>query len=463
MIVGLLMFIGWYWYQNQSSEIIDFNYHQQTISSSQAELHFQFRTKVTPQSFKEGLQLNPDRSGEIRWEDEFNVFFTPHIPFPYGQRIKVTLANLRGDQDELIEQSYESFFDTLPYRLAYIGSIPEENRRLVIYQISSQHKQILTPKDWFVIDFLVHPHGKKIVFSATLRKDIEKTPKIHWSFLKQIYEIDLSTQQIQLLADHQNYLNYKMSFDYEHNLLLERAHTNEEGIITEVEIWKKKPKSTTWEIFEETLQLEPPVLVSPTTPEVLITEQQTIYLYHRKSGKETLLGNFDQSYGFTERGSHLLFSDASQHEERIKHNDLTVIDLVKRTRKNYLKNVGRLNIPQMNPRQTDIYFLLNKTSDSFEFNTPFHLYTLALQSGTYETITRNPNWSDEYFDLSQDGEMIILERLPANKGRNFGPELRETLEFPEIEIEGFHLWTYEIRSKTLSDLSIEGRFAQWLP
>ncbi|WP_071189460.1 hypothetical protein [Trichormus sp. NMC-1] len=155
--------------------------------------------------------------GKISWAGR-RLVYTLVTPAPYGTNYQVSLQGARDkfSEAEGKNREMEPFtgnFSTRNRALLYIGVNPEEQGKLVLYNLTQEQKKLLTPKDLIVMDFEPFPDGDKILFSARSSKSSDLLSSQLYTVTTGISsKTDEQPQppgKIDLILDNKDYQNLK--------------------------------------------------------------------------------------------------------------------------------------------------------------------------------------------------------------------------------------------------------------
>ncbi|MFZ4557969.1 MAG: hypothetical protein ACOYN8_16515 [Pseudanabaena sp.] len=170
--IAILLWIG----DRTAPQVRDFSWQGQRIDANDISFVMSFNRPMDRESVEKNLKFEPPLAGKISWSSR-RMSYTPLSPATYGKSYSVKLENAydrfanesskSGQSSPKIAISpFVGNFTTPIPRFAYIGSIGEEQGRLVLYDVPSKQKRILTPANLAVTDFRIYPDRQKILFGA---------------------------------------------------------------------------------------------------------------------------------------------------------------------------------------------------------------------------------------------------------------------------------------------------------
>ncbi|MEB3293995.1 MAG: hypothetical protein VKJ24_12625, partial [Synechococcales bacterium] len=153
----------------QAPQVREFSWQDRQVGARDAAFVLRFSRPMDQASVVNSLKIQPSLPGRISWAGR-RMVYTLDRPAPYGQRFSLRVENARdrflaGDTHHQMPP-FTAQFQTRDRQFAYIGADGDEVGRLVLYNLSSNKKQILTPPNLTVFNFEFYPLGDRILFSA---------------------------------------------------------------------------------------------------------------------------------------------------------------------------------------------------------------------------------------------------------------------------------------------------------
>ncbi|MBV9385592.1 MAG: hypothetical protein JOZ78_04090, partial [Chroococcidiopsidaceae cyanobacterium CP_BM_ER_R8_30] len=175
LMLGLSLLIGLLLWQGSAvrPHVEHFSWQDKQVGAEDTAFTMTFSRPMDTKSVAENLHIDPPLPGKFSWAGR-RMVYTLLSPAPYDTPYTVKLQNA---EDRFTEegannrqlQPFVGHFKSRDRAFAYIGATGEEQGRLVLYNLTHQQKQLLTPQDSVVVDFKPYPTGEKILFSATQR------------------------------------------------------------------------------------------------------------------------------------------------------------------------------------------------------------------------------------------------------------------------------------------------------
>lgn len=233
-----------------------FSWQDREVGAEDRAFILTFSRPMNLESVEANLRISPPLRGKISWAGR-RMAYTLKQPAAYGNLFEVRLAGARdrytatrGSQPTL--QPFVGRFRTRDRVFAYIGVEGESEGQLILYNLTQQQQQILTPREWVIFDFKAYPQGDRILFSAASRSAYRQG-----QLDTQLYTVttglgpsssDPSTQpsgqpagQIELVLDNRNYQNLKFDLSPDgQKILVQRVNRRNPS---ELGLWLLGPET----------------------------------------------------------------------------------------------------------------------------------------------------------------------------------------------------------------------------
>lgn len=167
LALGLLILSG----DHATARVRDFTWQDRQVGAEDQAFLLTFSRPMDVASVEQNLTLDPPLPGKVSWAGR-RMAYTLTEPLPYGESFSVSL---RGARDRYAAtaagssrfEPFQSQFETRPRAFLYIGAEGDEANRLVLADLGSQERTILTPKNLSVMAFKPYPLGDRVLFSAS--------------------------------------------------------------------------------------------------------------------------------------------------------------------------------------------------------------------------------------------------------------------------------------------------------
>ncbi len=206
----------------------EFSWQGRVLGSQDIAFVMTFNRPMNQASVENNLRINPPVPGKFSWAGR-RMAYTPFEPVPYGQEYQLTLAGARdqasqeeylaGDKAKGVIRPFTGSFRSRDRLFAYIGVRGEEAGRLILFNLSSGQKTILTPPQLVVADFQAYPNADRILFAATPQTQINQKGINYqlYTVTTGVYFPDSdgsdrpapAAGKIELILDNQGYSNLK--------------------------------------------------------------------------------------------------------------------------------------------------------------------------------------------------------------------------------------------------------------
>ncbi|NJN01411.1 MAG: hypothetical protein HC873_07855 [Leptolyngbyaceae cyanobacterium SL_1_1] len=164
--IVLLLLIG----DRAAARVRSFSWAERQVSAEDVAFLLTFSRPMDHTSVEANLKITPPLSGKFSWAGR-RMAYTLDVPIPYGESFKIALSKA---SDRFIQTAkpaqflpFQEQFQSRDRAFIYLGVAGEEQGRLVLFNLTQQARQILTPSNLVVIDFEPYPLGDRILFSAT--------------------------------------------------------------------------------------------------------------------------------------------------------------------------------------------------------------------------------------------------------------------------------------------------------
>ena len=157
------------------------------------------------------------------------MVYTLLTPAPYGTNYQVKLEKgqdkySQAEGKNRVMQPFTGSFSTRNRVILYIGSAAEIQGQLVLYNLTQEHKKVLTPKDLIVMDFEPFPNGEKILFSARSAKNPDllsaQLYTVSTGISSQIGTEIAAAGKVDLILDNKEYQNLKFDLSADGKIIV---------------------------------------------------------------------------------------------------------------------------------------------------------------------------------------------------------------------------------------------------
>jgi len=192
------------WYKAKA-RVKEFSWAQEEISASDRAFMLEFSRPMNQESVENNLKIQPKLAGKFSWSGK-RMAYTLEQPAPYGTEYTLILNGAKDRLGSAIKPLAETF-RTRDRVFVYLGAKGEEKGRLISYNLTRQHKEILTPPHLVVNKFVSYPKRDRILFSAISQEDWQQG-----KLEQQLYTVTtgnnsdaIPSGKIQLVLDNKTY------------------------------------------------------------------------------------------------------------------------------------------------------------------------------------------------------------------------------------------------------------------
>lgn len=166
LLIGLLILQG----DVVKPSVRNFSWENKKIGADEVSFSLTFSRPMDVKSVEENLEIEPPLAGKFSWAGR-RMVYTLLTPPPYGTDYQVQLQQAKDKfatnaGSKKVIQPFIGKFTSRDRVIAYIGADAENQGQLVLYNLTQQQKQILTPKNLVITEFKPYPNREKILFTA---------------------------------------------------------------------------------------------------------------------------------------------------------------------------------------------------------------------------------------------------------------------------------------------------------
>ncbi len=436
VLIGILLLSG----DRSMPRIRDFSWQNKQIGADDNAFVMTFSRPMDHKSVEENLRIEPTlphSPGKISWSGR-RMAYTLNSPAPYGSQFQVSLSDARdaftkNGSNRATIAPFKASFRTRDRVFAYIGAEGDQAGRLVLFNLTTQDKKILTPQNLTVMDFKPYSTGDKILFSAiddaAKRSDqavVEQklytvTTGVQIDAPKQFDQTqDAPTSspaqpgQVALVLDNQDYQNLKFDLSADGQVIVVQRLNR-----------RDPADSGTWMIrgnaAPQALGNKQPAgdfLITPDSDSVAIAQGQGLAIVPLTPQAEAL--DFLPKFGTV-----LSFSPDGTTAAMVKFNtDYTrsLFIVSQGVQKEVLKITGSILSAQFDPTKQILYCLLTNLTPGNTYQEQPYLATIDLaaalkgepQERTMRPIVLLPMQREILMSLAPDGRALIFDQTRAD-------------------------------------------------
>lgn len=475
LLIGILLWVG----KQNAPRVRDFSWQDRNIGADDTAFLISFSRPMNHASVEEQLQITPPLSGKVSWAGR-RMAYTLKRPAPYGTAYEL---QLQGGTDYLNrEPALNPFlgrFRTRDRGFAYIGVQGEEAGRLILYNLTRQQKQVLTPENLVVMDFKPYPLSDRLLFSAT-----ERANQAQGLLEQKLYTVTTGITvnpppqvsatpddqplvappakpagEVQLVLDSQDYQNLKFDLSADGRIIVVQR------------VNRKDPADFgPWILYEgkspEPLKGEPggDFLITPDSNSLAISQGQGLAILPLEPNAKPL--DFLPKFGVV-----LTFSRDGSLAAMVKFNTDRTRSLFlvssQGTQKELLRTQGSILNAQFDPTRQVLYCLLTNLVIAGDlYREKPYLAAIDLKTNQLNPLLELPEQRDIQMSLAPDGIGILFDQTSSTDA---GPPetIQRTQDGKAIENSKLWLLPLDLEKPTaalqLEALPLNGMHPRWLP
>lgn len=416
VLIGLLLWNG----DHSAPRVREFSWQNQRVGAEDTAFMFTFSRPMDHTSVESNLKVEPPLPGKISWAGR-RMAYTLTIPAPYGTEYQVQLQGARDrftaeGENRATLQPFLGQFRTRDRAFAYIGVEGEEAGRLILYNLTQQQKQVLTPKNLVVMDFKPYPERDRLLFSATNR-DAQRSGVLD----QKLYTVttgipadssisgnaqSVRAAQVKLVLDSKDYQNLK--FDL----------SRDGKIIVVQRVNQKNPADFgIWMIREgeqpQALKTQPggDFLITPDSRALAFAQGQGLAILPLQAEAEPLdfLPKFGMVLTFTADGS-----AAAMVKFNTDYTRSLFLVTNQGTQKEILRTPGSILSAQFDARKKVLYCLLTELIPGAGYRERPYLVAIDLKTTKAQPLLRLPDGQrDIQMSLAPDGLGFLFDQTVA--------------------------------------------------
>ncbi|WP_009632483.1 Ig-like domain-containing protein [Synechocystis sp. PCC 7509] len=429
-VLGLLTALVLFQGDAIAPRVRDFSWQNKRIGVEDTAFYLNFSRPMDTKSVEANLQIDPTLPGKISWAGR-KMAYTLLSPPAYGTSYQVKLNGALDRFSKTNTNSIQSFtgaFTSRDRAFAYLGVEGEEQGKLVLYNLTTQQKTILTPKDLVVGDFQPYPTGNKILFSATERaSDRSSLP------LAQLYTVTTGISpepksknnpplgRVELVLDSKDYQNLKFDLSADgKTILVQRVNQKNPG---DFGLWILPSSNDNTLPKAQLLKSQPggDFLITPDSKSVAVAQGQGVAilpLITQATKPLDFLPKFGMVLEFSPDGSQAAMirfnSDYTRSLFLVNNQGL---------QKELLRTTGSINSCIFHPVLSNLYCMLTQLIEGEVYQEQPYLAAIDLNSGKQTPLIVMPEQRDVQISLSPDGLALLLDQIVTSAAPNTSPQI----------------------------------------
>lgn len=470
-IVGLVITGGY-----TPPKVRSFTWDNQQIGAQDRAFIMTFSRPMDKESVQANLKIDPPLPGKVSWAGR-RMAYTLEKPVAYGNRFELTLRNARDTLTPIGERKrtlhpFISRFRSFDRIFAYIGVEGEENGRLVLYNLTQQEKQTLTPPELIVTDFKPYRNREQILFAASSRLQKDQA-----AIEQQIYRVTTGVTQdensaasepgqLDLLIDNQEYQNLKFDLTPDGKTIvvqrINRQNPSDSGL------WILKAGESLQRLESEAVG---DFVMTPDSKAIAVTQGQGVALLPLSANQTQkpepldFLPKFGRILSFAADGSAAALVKFNTNYTR----SLFVVTNTG-TEKKLLDTSGSIYTCQFSADPNLLYCLLSELIPGQTYQELPYIAAIDLESEKKVAMLALPEQRDTQISLSPDAIALLFDQavidpqgtnaigLRTNEGQEISSSLLWLLPLPDLDT-----LTNQSDVPQTEELPFRGFRPQWLP
>ena len=457
-----------------------FTWENQQIGAEDLSFSLTFSRPMDSKSIEENLKIDPPLAGKTSWAGR-RMVYTLLTPAPYGTNYQVKLEKgqdkySQAEGKNRVMQPFTCNFSTRNRVILYIGSAAEIQGQLVLYNLTQEHKKVLTPKDLIVMDFEPFPNGEKILFSARSAKNPDllsaQLYTVSTGISSQIGTEIAAAGKVDLILDNKEYQNLKFDLSADGKIIvIQRGKRDNPG---DFALWylSTSNDNSAEKPTPKRLQGQPggDFLITPDSKAVAVSQGQGTAIVSLDGDSNKPL-DFLPQFGLVQA-----FSKDGSQAAMVKFNTDYTRDLFLVTnqgvQKQLLKTTGSILNCQFDSASPSLYCLVTQLISKEQYIEQPYLVSIDLKTGKQKPLLLlPPAQRNVQTSLAPDGLGFLFDQV-VPIANNTTPLPANTLKTDDGEpIASSSLWLMPmlpIADNTNIDIKPEqlplmGFHPHWLP
>lgn len=430
LLIGVLLLSG----GRTAPRIRDFSWQGKQIGAEDTAFLLTFSRPMNHASVENNLRIEPPLAGKFSWAGR-RMAYTLEAPAPYGTEFQLQLQGARdrfsqANDNQTQMPPFEGLFQSRDRAFVYLGIEGEETGRLVLYNLTQQSKQLLTPANLVVMDFEPYPEGDRILFSASDREaqaqgmldqrlysvttgitvqapaqspfERQADPPVTAANPQPMGVID----EILDSKDYQN-LKFDLSPDGE-TIIVQRVNRSNPA---DFGLWQVKANQP-----PQALQTEPggDFLIAPDSQALAMAQGQGMAILPLESGADPLdfLPKFGMILSFARDGSAAAMVKFNTDPNNPTRSLFIVTN--QGTEKELLQTNGSILNAQFDPTNQILYCLLTTRIEGDDYLEQPYLSAVNLETAERTDLLKLPIQRDIQMSLAPDGLGILFDQVVAS-------------------------------------------------
>jgi hypothetical protein len=199
LVLGLLLV----WGDRTQPQVRNFSWAQESVGAEDTAFTLTFNRPMNWESVSKQIQISPELPGKTSWSGR-RLAYTLTQPIAYGRSFQLNLDGATAASGGTA-MPFSTQFKSRDLAFAYLGINGDEAGRIILYNLTQNQKQILTPANLLVQHFKAYPKGDRILFTATDRTAAPPSELNSKLYKTTTGLADTKLGQVDLVLDNQDY------------------------------------------------------------------------------------------------------------------------------------------------------------------------------------------------------------------------------------------------------------------
>ncbi|MEM7066991.1 MAG: hypothetical protein AAF572_27985 [Cyanobacteria bacterium P01_B01_bin.77] len=430
VIIGGMVLLG----GPAASKVRDFTWQNRHIGADDIAFLLTFSRPMDQDSVEQNLTIEPSLPGRFSWAGR-RMAYTLDFPAPYGNDFTVTLpqASDRFSQSATNFVPFTASFKSRERAFAYIGVTGEEQGRLMLYNLSSQSQQALTPEDWTVLDYKPYSQGDRILFAAIERgQNTLQDQQLYTVTTGLGTDENNASGQIETVLDSSEYQNLKFDLSPDgETIVVQRVGRDNPGDFGPWVINQNQPPRR--------LETEPggDFIIAPDSQSLLLQQGEGTAIIALSDAQDEQSGDtldFLPQYGLVmdvaSNGSAAAMVSFNQDDPE-KRFTQTLFWVSNQGDENPLLDVtGAILDAQFDPTNELLFCLTSQLLDADTYQVQPSISVVNLTTGDVEELQKLPPQPSVHMSLAPDGLALLFDEtapdVDTSANLNDGGEIATT-------------------------------------
>lgn len=396
--------------RNAAPRVRQFTWQNQVITAKDRAFILQFSHPMDRASVENNLKIEPSLLGKSSWAGR-RMAYTLNKPAPYGTEFKVQIQGAKDQYSDAKKgteiEPFVGEFKSRDRVFVYIGNQGEESGRLILYNLTQNQLEMLTPPNLVVMDFRPYPDRDRILFSA--RDTLEAGDEI---IEQKLYTVTTGLKEgedpsiVDEILDNETHQN--LAFDLAPDgktIVVQRVNRQDPG---DFGLWLIPEKGDPYPMEN---QPGGEFLITPDSQAIAVLQGEGVALlplYPDRSAPTNqpldFLPKFGQVLSFAPDGS-----AATMIKFNTDYTRSLYLVTNQGTEKELLKTNGSIKECEFDPTQTMLYCLLSELLPGELYQELLYIGAINLETSEQIPLVGLPNQREINISLSPDGVAILFD------------------------------------------------------